>query len=225
MTAVDADYGLLAREVLALATGGTLHVRGIDESHPGLADAVFYDDDGVPTFVVAGDSPLVAAARDRHRAVLAIPAGAATGFTLLVLGGHLAVRAAPGGPDGVAAVGLLVHTVVLERDAADSPTVGYRPVALAEWTAAAPDPLRPAAQRILAHANKAHGAQLREFVAGLRGIRAGDVLAADLAELNASGVQVRWVDARGAHRARLRFRHPAGCPGELAARLREVLHG
>lgn len=233
MTSMDTrtDYALIAREILALTRGGTLHVRGIEDL-PADTDASFYDDEGTPTFVTTEDSPLVAAARARRGAVLAIPAGAATGYTQVVLGGHIVVLSEPGDdvsedcdgvPDGVVAVGMLVHTIVLERDAPESPSVGYRSVPLAEWTAATPDPLRPAAHRILSHTNAAHAAQLRDYVAGLRAIPVTDVLAAELANLDASGVDLTWLDSRGAHQARIRFEHPADCPGELAARLREVL--
>lgn len=219
------EFAVVAREVLALAASGTLHVRGLSEAAASLQDATFFDDAGRPTFVVPGDAALVKAARSRRGAVLAIPAGSHTGWTQLVLGGHLTVLAAPDGADeGVAAVGLLVHTVVLERDQPDGRPVAYRAVALAEWTAATPDPLRPAAQRILRHTNRAHAAQLRDFVAGLRGVDTGDVLAVELADLDATGVDVCWVDVRGAHRARLRFPRPAACPGELAERLRATLH-
>ncbi|SHF51855.1 Protein of unknown function [Jatrophihabitans endophyticus] len=228
MTAVEADLAVVAREVLALAPGGTLHVRGLSaDAAAGLGcDAAFYDDDGRPSFVVPPDSPLAEAATSRPGAVLAVPAGAAAGVTQLVLGGHLAVvEQSEIQGSAVVVVGLLVHSVVLENDAPDSPTVAYRSITLDAWTAARPDPLHRAAQRLVSHTNHAHGAQLREYVAALRMIPAEDVIAAELAELDATGVQLQWLDERGAHRVRVRFPEPAHCPASLASSLRETLTG
>ncbi|GAB2488391.1 DUF2470 domain-containing protein [Jatrophihabitans fulvus] len=215
-----------ARDALARSAGGTLHLVGtrLDVSGCGPdTSASFYDDGGVPTFFAPADSPVVAAARAGTRAVLSVPLGpgAVDGADTLVLAGCLeACREEEAG--AVVVVTLRLSAVVLERDTPPAP-VSHRMLPLGRWASADPDPVRRTARQLVEHTNDAHAGELRRFVAGLRGVGEHDVVAAEIADLDAAGFDLRWIDERGAHTLRVRFPHSAGCPGSLVTALRSAL--
>lgn len=79
-------------------------------------------------------------------------------------------------------------------------------------------------QRTVEHANASHEEELREAVAAATGAPADDLLAVSLGELTTRGVVIVWLDADGAHRRHLPFRHPVATPAELGRALRDQLH-
>lgn len=235
MTAVD-DLALRARELLADADGGTLHIHGVGQLGPDGLDVLFYDADGRPSFLCAPNSPVAVSATRQRRAVLVIdPSPAAGAIGTLVLAGVLRVDGTETVPNGegtggtvsderVLVVGLHLHSVHVEQDDPSLSPVAHRSIALDAWAHAVPDPVARAAFRIVEHTNTAHAAELRAFVAGLRAIDERDVLAAELLDLDVTGVGLRWLDDRGAHTTRLRFASPARCPHSLAELLRRTLN-
>lgn len=228
MTEVD-TLARRAREALAHCGGGSLHIHGVDDGMHGQAtDVLLYDDGGRPTFLCAPDSAVTSAARDGRTAVLQVvpPPQAWDGMTALVLTGRLRVvgrEEVDGAP--VEVVGLDIASVVVEHDDPLAPTVSQVEVSLDSYRGALPDLLATAAQRIVRHTNNYHGADLREYVASLRGVPVTEIAAAEIATMDVQGMDVRWLDRRGAHTAHIVFPEPADSPGTLGARLRDTLAG
>lgn len=82
-----------------------------------------------------------------------------------------------------------------------------------------------AARQVLAHANDAHAADLRESIARATHLSTDDVVAAEITSLTATGAEVSWIDERGAHRTRIAFPSEVTCPYGLAESLRQALDG
>jgi hypothetical protein len=223
----DATLARHARAALAETGGGTLHVHGLGRLEARIDDVLLYDADGRPSFLCEPGSPVSDAAARCRWAVLSIsPRGHDDLLTSVVLAGRLAVV---GSEDvegrTVHVVALVLDSVIVERDDPTEATVTQREVALSEWTAAAPDPVDQMIGRIVRHTNEAHGAELRAFVAGLRGLPESEIAAAELAGLDETGADLRWLDRRGSHDARVRFARPALGTADLARRLRQTLTG
>lgn len=79
-------------------------------------------------------------------------------------------------------------------------------------------------QRSTEHANRCHQDELRRAVATTSSTRLGDVVGVHLTGLRPDGVEVQWVDRRGAHARVITFARPATTAEELGDQLRRELH-
>ena len=79
-------------------------------------------------------------------------------------------------------------------------------------------------QRTAEHANEAHELELRAATASTFGVPLQSLLAASLLRVDASGVDVSWLDDAGGHTERLDFLRTVSSPQELGAALRSHLH-
>ncbi|MDC5698781.1 hypothetical protein OO014_16120 [Intrasporangium calvum] len=96
---------------------------------------------------------------------------------------------------------LEVASVVLEYVESGQPVISRRLEAGEYSTAAMPTPGLPDVD----HVNVAHGAQLRRLAAECAGRPVSAVAAAWVTRLDGQGIDLRWVDADGAHVRRLDF--------------------
>lgn len=216
------DLGTLARaarQAVAGARGGTLHVHGVDASAP--LDILLYDDGGRPTFVCEGDSPVTAAAALRRDAVLTLAPYArncASAVTGVVLAGRLTL-----GPSDTIG-GMPVHFVALELASVvveTAPSSLHRtvrhsvPLERYRGCADAEDAITFAAAQLVTHSNTAHEGDLRRCAALRSGRSPESIIGAQLAALDAAGAELDWVDLDGGHRTMLRFPARAHTPSRL----------
>lgn len=220
-----ADAGQLARSVLSCPDSIIMRV---DEEREALMDEeydVTCDVHGSPVFSASEGSALLAAARRGAGGVVEITSGlgglAAGGPRLdLFLQGRLTQRGSGcqccGDPRAL--VALEVSRVTLFRD--DRPV----PVDVARFRDRG-HVLNPGyLQRTAEHANTAHELELRAAMASTFGVPLQSLLAASLLRVDASGVDVSWLDTAGGHTERLDFLRTVSSPQELGAALRSHLH-
>lgn len=232
-TAVRADERRLAtaaRSVLACPAEVHLVVDGVDDVLADGADLGMQDLDGVPTFSCAAGSALALAARGRRSALVTLESGLGLPGSpdrdaRLTLTGRLEWRGRAECPcctEPREVVELVVNVVLLGREGAPRGTQVRVPV---EHFAAPGQSLnRGFLQRSVEHANGAHQQELRQAVATRTGTRLTDVVGASLADLDATGLDITWVDPEGAHLTHLDFPRPARDPHDLADLLRATLH-
>lgn len=182
------------------------------------------DVDGVATFGCPAGSSLAEAAAAGRGAVLTTTSGLpGHPGTLTVLGWLETVRvercACPCAEGERHVVRLVARHVSLQADQ------GPRRLVRAERFVDPALALNPGyLARTAHHANHHHAELLRGTVAAATGVAAGGVISAEITGLSASGVEIAWVDADGAHRRGLAFPRPAVGTDDLAILLRDLLH-
>lgn len=217
-----------ARETLAEARGATLLVEGLGRVPADAAEVLLHDRDGSPTFLCEAGSPITSAAQACCPAVLSVPvhqcAGGPRAVGSVIFVGTLTLVGAEA-VDGVVVdvVELRLASVIVECDDPASTNVVQQVIPLDEYGISAPLTIASAADTMRTHTNARHQTELREFVAQREQLPLGSVAGAELTALDETGAEVQWVDASGAHRARLRFPHAARDHRELSALLRAAL--
>ncbi|MBJ7528892.1 MAG: hypothetical protein JHD04_05130 [Nocardioides sp.] len=217
-----------ARAVLSCATDAGLVVEGapdvLRDDTLGMAER-----DGVPTFTCSPAGDLALAAARGAGAVLTVdsalagPAGARP--PSVTVSGRLALaglEACPCCEDERQVVRLVPEQVALQLTGPDGAGTSLA-VPVEEYAAPAHALNRGYLQRCVEHAGRCHPEELRASVALAAGVPVERLIAAELADLTAGGVDVRWIDDAGAHVTRLVFPRAARTPAELAAMLRREL--
>lgn len=222
---IPADAARLARSVLSCPASITLRVSEEREVLMDDAYDVTCDVHGSPVFSAAEGSALLAAAHSGAVGVVEVTSGlggTATGDRCLdlFLQGRLTQRGSGcqccGDPRAL--IALEVSRVTLFDD--DRPV----PVDVAQFRDRR-HVLNPGyLQRTAEHANEAHELELRTAMASTFGVPLPSLLAASLLRVDASGVDVSWLDTAGAHTERLDFLRTVRSPQELGAALRSHLH-
>jgi hypothetical protein len=221
-----------ARSILACPAAVSLVVDG----HPTVLedDALGMQDvHGTPTFSCAPDSDLAVAAGHHRSALVTLESGLGLPGTddrdvSLTLAGRLETR----GVEDCACCEETRHVVVLELNFAlltrpgpgeDRPDQQLR-VPLEHFRSPAHHLNRGYLQRSVEHANICHQEELRRAVSTTTGTPMNRLLGVALADLSPATVQVRWVDADGAHLTDLAFPRTARTTAELGEMLRRELH-
>lgn len=220
-----ADAAQLARSVLSCPESITLRVDEEREALMGEPYDVTCDVHGSPVFSASAGSALLAAARSGAGGVVEVSSGLGGGVAAdprldLFLQGRLTQRGSGcqccGDPRAL--VALEVSRVTLFRD--DRPV----PVDIGLFRDRG-HVLNPGYfQRTAEHANEAHELELRSAMASTFGVPLQSLLAASLLRVDASGVDVSWLDDVGGHSQRLDFLRTVSSPQELGAALRSHLH-
>lgn len=183
------------------------------------------DDGGRPTFACDPGSDLVVAAGRHQVAHLRLSSGlggSADPVDHLDLTGRLVRR----GVEDCDCCERGHQVVVLEPAAVLLTLDGRRQqVPVGDFLSPAHALNRGYLRRAAEHATRCHGDDLRRAVARMTGTPVPRVLAASLAALTPSGVEVRWLDSEGGHTRRLRFGRTATRVEELGALLRTHLDG
>lgn len=213
-----------ARGVLACPTSADLR-SGLDTLALGEDVLSLADDGGRPTLLCTPVAGLLTRAARREVVTLRLTSGVRdrTGARQddvlevtgrLVLGGHEDCGHCPED-----------HRVVTVEPAAVSLTVLGRavPVPVADFLDSGHALNRGFLQRAVEHANHCHGEELRRAVSRRTGLPAARLVAASLADLDPTGVDLHWVDADGAHRTRLAFGAAATDAAALGRLLRDHL--
>ena len=216
-----AQSAALARSILALPARVQVAVE--DADHLDLTDVTLGDLDGLPTFGCPPDSDLARAAARGRGAVLTVVGEAPEAAGRLVVVGTLTTLrhescpcpCAGGGRD---VVRLVPDYLGLHTDA------GRQRIAPAAF--AAPEhSLNPGRlTRVREHANRCHPDLLRAQVADRCDLPMEEVLDARITGLTAHGLEITWIDSRGAHRRGLALPRPAVDADDLAVLLRDLLH-
>lgn len=203
-----------ARSILACPATASLVVEG----HPDAIEEELElcDDGGTPMLFCPPGSPVVVAAAHRASALLTLtsglgPRGGADRQDSLTLAGRLE-------PTAGEAIALHLRFVLLDREE------GRHRIPLAEFRSPAHRLNRGNLQRSTEHANECHQDELRQAVSQGTGTRPAELVGVQLTGLHPAGVEVEWVDLRGAHRQRIRFSEPAADLAELGELLRHALH-
>jgi hypothetical protein len=224
-----------ARSILACPDGVSLVVDG----HPSVLgeDALGMQDvHGTPTFSCPPGSELAVAAERQRSALITIESGLGSPGSeerrvTLTLAGRLETR----GVEDCACCEETRHVVVLELNFAlltrpaprgsepGLPDQQHR-VPLEHFRSPAHHLNRGYLQRSIEHANTCHQEELRRAVSTTTGTPMSRLLGVALADLSTDSVQVRWVDADGAHLTELRFPRVARTTAELGEMLRRELH-
>lgn len=222
---IPTEAALIARSVLSCPERLTLRVGEQREALEDEAYDVTSDVHGSPVFSASEGSALLAAARRGAGGVLEVTSGlgdpgCGDRRLDLFLQGRLARRGAGcsccGDPRSL--VALEVSRVTLFRDDRPVPVdvARYRDRELV---------LNPGyLQRTAEHANEAHEQELRAAMASTFGVPLQSLLAASLLRVDASGVDVSWLDTAGGHTERLDFLRTVSSPQELGTALRSHLH-
>ena len=211
-----------ARTVLALPATVQLAVEDLDRLD--LGEVALCDLDGVPTFGCPADSPLARAAQQGRGAVLTATGGLAEHPGLVTVVGRLRTLRVEH-CDCPCAAGER-HVVRLEPTyvALETPGTPRRRVPLPDF-GAAEHALNPGyLARALRHANVCHADLLRETFADATDVPVGEVISAEITGLTPAGLEVTWVDGRGAHRRGLAFPRTATDADDLALLMRGLLH-
>lgn len=221
-----------ARSVLACPASVSLVVDG----HPTVLedDALGMQDvHGTPTFSCPPGSELAVASEHHRSALITLesglgPDGSADRRVTLTLAGRLETR----GVEDCACCEETRHVVVLElnfalltRPSAEDgvPDQQHR-VPLEHFRSPAHHLNRGYLQRSVEHANSCHQEELRRAVSTTTGTPMSRLLGVALADLSPESVQVRWVDADGAHLTDIAFPRTARTTHELGEMLRRQLH-
>jgi hypothetical protein len=221
---------LRARSVLSCPTAVELRrdARPVDlgEALLGLGD-----DAGRPTLTCPADSVLLLAAARREVVSVHLtggppshPAGTATADPARADQLHLTGRLELSGTDPCHGCAEEHRMVVLQPSAVVLTVAGRAtPVPVADFLAEE-HALNPGfLQRAVEHANVSHGEELRRAAARRSGQPPQRLLAASLASLTLTGVELHWLDVEGAYCEQLRFPSPATTPAELGELLRRHL--
>ncbi|MDR7251088.1 hypothetical protein J2X46_000060 [Nocardioides sp. BE266] len=220
-----AHAALIARSVLSCPSSIVRRVGDADDELRDETYDVTCDVHGAPVFSASDDSALLAAARVGLDGVVEVTSGLGHHSSrerrlTLLLHGRLAVRdsgcACCGDPRSL--VALELTDVTLHRDALAIP------VDLAQFRDRRHVLNEGYLQRTAEHANDAHELELRSAMAATFGLPIQSLLAASLLRVEATGVDVSWLDAAGAHTERLDFLRTVSSPQELGAALRSHLH-
>lgn len=223
-----------ARSILACPASVSLVVDG----HPTVLedDALGMQDvHGAPTFSCPPGSELATAAEHHRSALVTLESGLGTAGSgdrrvTLTLAGRLETR----GVEDCACCEETRHVVVLELNFAlltrpapgpeeDRPDLQHR-VPLEHFRSPAHHLNRGYLQRSVEHANSCHQEELRRAIATTTGTPMSRLLGVALADLSPQSVQVRWVDADGAHLTDIAFPRAARTTHELGEMLRRELH-
>lgn len=224
MTETDAE---LARSILACCTDAALTVDDFpaagDDDDLGLRDV-----DGIPTFSCRSWSVLNHAGAARSRALVTLTSGLGPPDGpdrehRLTLTGPLR----PGIVEDCRCCGerrhdvhLEIELVVLDR----GPGSGQVTVPLHDFLDPGLRLNRGHLQRALEHANDCHADNLRDVIARRTDTIDEELLDARMTTLTTRGVELSWIDLRGAHRATVPFSRRARTVEELAVLIRHELH-
>ncbi len=225
-----------ARSVLACASEVELVVDGtsleLDAGADPVASLGLHDREGIPTFVCSLDSPVSFAGAANQSALIKVASalgapGTADRELVLSIAGRLRTAGREECvccPEVRDVVALDPGFVLLARVAADGSITERARVPLGAFRAATHQLNRGYLQRCTQHANDCHQDELRRAVAALSHTRLGDVIGVQLADLSATGAELRWVDAAGAHARAVTFPWPAATAEQLGDLLRSRLH-
>lgn len=221
-----------ARSILACPASVSLVVDG----HPTVleGDALGMQDvHGTPTFSCPPGSELATAAEHHRSALITVESGlgadgSADRRVTLTLAGRLETR----GVEDCACCEETRHVVVLELNfalltrpsAEDGVPDHQHRVPLEHFRSPAHHLNRGYLQRSVEHANSCHQEELRRAVSTTTGTPMSRLLGVALADLSPASVQVRWVDADGAHLTDIAFPRAARSTHELGEMLRRQLH-
>lgn len=217
----------LARSILSCPTSVSLLVDGTELL---LGEGIsLRDDDGIPTFFAPVDSAVDRAAADQRSALLRITAahldeeqGEPT--ESLVLAGRLHLRGECLHEEMVRIITFDIGLVSLVRPASAERRECHLPVPTAHFRHPSHRLNRGYLISCMRHASECHQVELIHALATTTGLDAGQLAGVSLVDLDASGVDLHWIDLRGAHVMPVRFRRSARSPEELAAMLSAELH-
>lgn len=221
-----AALAALARSILSCPRSVSLLVDGTELL---LGDGIsLRDDDGIPTFFAPVDSEVDRAATDQRSALLRITGhlddDESAPTDSLVLAGRLHLRGECLHEEMVRIITFDIGLVSLVRPASVERRESHLPVPTAHFRHPAHRLNRGYLINCMRHANECHQAELIDALATTTGREVGQLAGVSLVGLNTSGVDLHWVDLRGAHVMPIRFRRPARTPEELAAMLSAELH-
>lgn len=214
-----------ARSVLACPAAADLLRDGLPVD---LAEEVLGldDDAGRPTLVCRADAALLTAAARREVVSLHLTGGVDAGDPARADQLHLTGRLALGAGERCGSCPEEHRVAVLEPSAVVLTVRGRAtPVPVADFLSEEHVLNRGYLTRAAQHATTCHGEELRRAVSRRTGLPPARLLAASLGALTPAGVDLRWIDAEGAHSERLRFSPPAATPAELGELLRRHLDG
>ncbi len=139
---MTAEWAHRARQAVATAQGGTLHVCHLDRLPAGADSVLLYEEAGRPRFLCDPGSPVARAADRGRHAALELPCPRwRWGIRAVVLGGQLRVLGhEDAGGQPVRIVGLVLDSVsVDEHRCGESPGVARSAVPLQLYLDASPD--------------------------------------------------------------------------------------
>lgn len=214
-----------ARSVLACPSAADLRREGLvvelGEEVLGLSD-----DAGRPTLVCPDDSVLLTAAARREVVSLHLTSGVDALEPARADQLHLTGRLVLGGSERCSGCPEEHRIAVLEPSVVVLTVRGRAtPVPVADFLSEEHVLNRGYLARAAEHATTCHGEELRRAVSRRTGLPLPRLLAASLDSLTPAGVDLRWIDAEGAHAERVRFSPPAATPAELGELLRRHLDG
>jgi hypothetical protein len=221
---VSGRLAQLARDTVEAADRAQLAIYG---GQPGPDNPVqsLYTDNGWPVFWCDLNSATAVAAAENRAAKLTVSALAGPETVTVRLAGRLELIGTGlqrGQPIG--AVTLAVTQVQVETRAPGGPAL-TRPVPLSDYAGTTPAALAARARQLAAHANDAHGRELRRLAAARAGVPVGQIAAAWLTSLDSRAAQLAWIGPSGADTLTATFPRPARTATELALLLRALLTG
>lgn len=214
-----------ARSVLACPSAADLRRDGLPVD---LAEEVLGldDDSGRPTLLCRADAALLTTAARREVVSLHLTSGVDVGDPVRADQLHVTGRLALGAAERCGSCPDEHRVAVLEPSAVVLTVRGRSiPVPVADFLSDEHVLNRGYLARAVQHATTCHGEELRRAVSRRTGLPPARLLAASLDALTPAGVDLRWIDAEGAHSERVRFDPPAATPAELGELLRRHLDG
>ena len=220
-------YSVAARARSVLACPSAADLRG-DGLPVDLGEEVLGldDDSGRPTLLCRAESALLTTAARREVVSLHLTGGVDGEDPAQADQLHLTGRLALGVSERCGSCPEEHLVAVLEPSAVVLTVRGRAtPVPVADFLSEEHVLNRGYLARAAQHATACHGEELRRAVARRTGLPPARLLAASLGALTPAGVDLRWIDADGAHSERVRFSPPAATPAELGELLRRHLDG
>ena len=223
----DSDLARHARTVVSAADSGV-----VDFGMPGTSlvrpqRVLVHDHEGEARIGCEPGGPVDRAATARQWAMLRIEPPAAGAVRLRLIGRLMPEvevgidRQQPPGDGVLASVWLSVYRVeVFCPQLPGTQQRQGRSVPLEVYAAAQPDPFLVGAHRLLRHANRHHGLQLRRVAAQFAGVPLADLAAATIGRLDHLGLSLTWIGTAGAHELTVDFPRPADSVSDLIATLR-----
>lgn len=186
------------------------------------------DDDGTPTFFAPVASAVDRAAGEGRHALLRVTAqldreGMPSEESLVLAGAlHLRGECHRGAHQRI--ITFEVRLVSLVQPGSDDRRESHVHVPTSEFRHPSHRLNRGYLLSCMRHANGSHQDELVRALSRAAGITPDRIAGVSLVDLDPSGVELHWVDDRGAHVLPLRFRRRARSPEELAAMLSTELH-